>query len=132
MNTKNSQTNKPHRFRVTLADKLNLKDLNKNIVLDNLSIYYTWKNFTSAYNNNKFKISAPIWNDEFVLPDRSYSISDIRDYFEYIIKKNETIANNPPVQIYVNKIKNKLIFKIKTGCKLESLSSETIKLCRSR
>ena len=86
MNTENSKTNKLHRFRVTLADKLNLKDPNKNIVLDNLSICYTWKNFKSAYNNNKFKISAPIWNDEFVLPDRSYSISDIHNYFEYIIK----------------------------------------------
>ena len=86
MNTENSETNKPHRFRVTLADKLNVKDPNKNIVLDNLSIYYTGKSFTSAYNNNKLKISAPIWNYEFVLPDRSYSILDIQDYFEYIIK----------------------------------------------
>ena len=82
----------------------------------------------SAYNSNKFKNSAPTWNDEFDLPDGSYSISDIQDYFEYIIKKYETIANNSPLQIYVNKIKNRIVFKTKTGYKLRSLSSETIKL----
>ena len=62
------------------------------------------ENIKSVYNNNKFKISAPTWNDEFDLPDGSYSISDIQDYFEYIIKRHETIADNQPVQIYVNKI----------------------------
>ena len=113
MNTENSNTNEPYRFRLTLADKFNLKDPNKNMALANLSIYYTWKNITSAYNNNKFKISAPTWIDEFDLPDRSYSISDIQDYFEYIIKKHETIGDNPPVQIYVNKIKSRIVFKIK-------------------
>ena len=82
----------------------------------------------SAYNSNKFKNSAPTRNDEFDLPDGSYSISDIQDYFEYIIKKYETIANNSPLQIYVNKIKNRIVFKTKTGYKLRSLSSETIKL----
>ena len=85
----------------------------------------------SEYNNNKFKISAPTWNDEFNLPDVSYSISDIKDYFEYIIKKHETIADNPPVQIYVNKIKNRIVFKIKTGYKLELLSKETMQLLGS-
>ena len=54
--------------------------MRKNSALSNLSIYYTWK----TYNNNKFKISAPTWNDEFELPDRACSISDIQDYFEYI------------------------------------------------
>ena len=78
MNTKNSQTNEPHRFRLSLVDKLNLKDPNKNMALANLSIYYTWKNIKSAY-NNKFKIFAPAWNDEFDLPDDSYSIADIQD-----------------------------------------------------
>ena len=90
MNTENSSTNEPHRFRSSLVDTLNLKDPNKNMALVNLSIYYTWKNMKSAYNNNKFKISAPTWNDEFDLPDGSYSIADIRDYFEVIIKKHET------------------------------------------
>ena len=73
----------------------------------NLGIYYTWKNNKSAYNNNKFKISDSAWNDEFDLHDGSYSISDIQDYFEDIIKAHETIADNPPVEIYVNKIKNR-------------------------
>ena len=126
MNTENSKTNEPHRFRLSLADKLNLKNPNKNIALGNLSIYYTWKNIKSAYNNNKFKISAPIWNDTFDLPDSSYSIEDIQDYFEFIIKKHETLTENPPLEIYPNKIKNKIVFKIKTGYKLELLSPETM------
>ena len=99
--------------------------------LANLSIYYTWKNIESAYNNNKLEISSPTWNDEFDLPDGSYSISDIEDYFEYGIKKHETIANNPSVEIHVNKIKNRIAFKIKTGYKLELLSPETMKLVGS-
>ena len=78
-----------------------------NMALANLSIYYTCKNIKTEYNNNKFKISAPTWNDTFDLPDGSYSVSDIQDHFEYIIKKHETIADNPPVQIYVNKIKSR-------------------------
>ena len=100
--------------------------------LANLSIYYTWKNIKYEYNNNKFKISAPTWNDKFDLPDGSYSVSDIQDYFEYIIKRHDTIAEtNPPVQIYVNKIKNRIIFKIKTGYKLDLLSKETMQLLGS-
>ena len=101
------------------------------MALANLSIYYTWKNIKSAYNNNKFKISAPTWNDEFDLPDGSYSVLDIKDYFECIIKKHKSIADNPPVQIYVSKIKNRIVFKIKTGYKLELLSPETMKLLGS-
>ena len=66
-----------HRFWLDLADNLNLKDPKKNMVLANLSIYYTWKNIKSEYNNNKFKISAPTWNDTFDLPDGSYSIAGI-------------------------------------------------------
>ena len=82
------------------------------MALANLSIYYRWKNSKSAYNNNKFKISAPTWNGEFDLRDGSYSISDIQDYFEYIIKKHETITDNLPVQIFTNKIKNRIVFKM--------------------
>ena len=81
LNTRDSKTNEPHRFRLSLTDKLNLKNPNKNIPLSNLSIYYTWKNIKSAYSNNKFKISVPTWNDTFDLPDGSYSIADIQDYF---------------------------------------------------
>ena len=65
----------------------------------NLSIYYTWKNIKSQYNNNKFKISAPTWNNKFDLPDGSYSISGIQDYFEVIVKKHEYLTENPPIQI---------------------------------
>ena len=93
MNTENCKTNEPQRFRLTLADKLNLKDPGKNMALANLSIYYTWKNIKSAkfvIYNNKLKISAPTWNDEFDLSDGSYSIPGIQDYFEFIIKKHET------------------------------------------
>ena len=131
MNSDNSKTSEPHRFRLDLTDKLNLKDPKKNMALVILSIYYTWKNIKSKYNNNKFKICAPTWNYTFDLPDGSYSIVDIQDYFEYIIKKYETLTENPPVQIYVNKIKNRIVSKIKTGQKLELLTPETIKLLGS-
>ena len=101
------------------------------MALPNLSIYYTWKNIKSEYNNNKFKISAPTSNDTFDLPDGSYSIADIQDYFEFIIKKHETLTENPPIQIYPNKIKNRITFKIKTDYKLELLTLETMKLLGS-
>ena len=77
MNTENSKTSEPHRFKLDLTDKLNLKNSNKNKALGNLSIYYTWKNLKSENNSNKSKISETIWNDTFDLPDGSYSISDI-------------------------------------------------------
>ena len=131
MNNENSETNETQRFTLSLADKLNLKDTSKNMALANLSIYYTWKNIKSAYNNNKFKISAPTWNDEFDLPDGSYSIADIQDYFEFIIKKHETWTENHPIQIYPNKIKSRIVFKVQTGYKLELLTPETIKLLGS-
>ena len=131
MNNENSKTSEPHRFRLDLTDKLNLEDPKKNMALANLGIYYTWKNIKSEYNNNKFKISATTWNDTFDLPDRSYSISDIQNYFEFIIKEHETLADNPPVQIYVNRIKNRIVFKIKTGYKLELLTLETMTLLGS-
>ena len=118
MNTENSKANEPYRFRLSLVDKLNLKNPNKKMALANLSIYYTWKNIKSAYNNNKFKVSPPTWNDPFDLPDGPYSIADIRDYLEFIIKKHETLTENPPTQIYPNKIKNRIVFKVKTVCKL--------------
>ena len=87
MKTKNSKINQSNKFIYQFTDKLNLKTPNsKNIGLINLSIYQTWKNIMAEYNNNKFKISAPTWNDTFDLPDGSYSISDIHDYFEFIIK----------------------------------------------
>ena len=110
-NTENSKTNEPHIFRLPLANILDLKDPNEKMALANLIIYYTWKNIKSADNNNKFKIYASTLNDEFDFPNRSHSVSDVKDYFEYIIKKHETIANNPPMQIYVNKSKTVLFLK---------------------
>ena len=111
MTSKSSKTIEPHKFRLLLADKINLKDPIKNMALANLSIYYTWKNIKSACNNNKFKISAPTWNDKFDLPDGSYSIADIQYYFEFIIKKHEALTENPPIQIYPDKIKKRTVFK---------------------
>ena len=85
MNSKNCKTSESHKFRLDLTDKLDLKDSKKNMVLANLSIYYTWKNIKSEYNNNK--LSAPTTDDTFDLPDGCYPIGDIQDYFEFIIKK---------------------------------------------
>ena len=132
--TLNSRTNESNRLIYQFTDNKNIAlafTPNKNIALANLSIYYTWKNIKSENNNNKFKISAPTWNNEFNLPDGYYSVSDIQDYLEYIIKKHKTIADNAPVQIYVNKIKNRIVFKIKTGYKLELLTEETRRLLRN-
>ena len=116
---------------IKLTNKLDLRISEKIIVFSNLSIYYTWKNIKNSYNNNKFKISAPTWNDEFELPDGSYSVSDIQDYFEYILKKHGEDIDKPSVQIYVNKIENRVTFKIKNGFSLELLTSETMKLLGS-
>ena len=131
VNSKNSKTNEPYKFKYNLIDKLDLRNPNKNMALANLSIYYTWKNLKSIYNNNKFKISAPTWNETFDLPDGSYNISEIQDYIEYMIKKHETIGENAPIIIYANTINNRIVFKIKTGDKLELLSKETMKLLGS-
>ena len=131
MNTKNSKTNESHRFKYDLIDKLDLINPNKNMQLGSLSIYCTWKNVKSTYNNNKFKISAPTWNETFDLPDGSYNIPKIKDYIEYIIKKHETVGENAPILIYANTMNNRIVFKIKTGFKLELLSKETMKLLGS-
>ena len=126
--SENSETSNPHVLMLKLTNKLDLRIGGKIIALSNLSIYYTWKNIKNSYNNNKFKISAPTWNDKFELPDGSYSLSEIQDYFEYILKKHGENTDKPSVQIYVNKIENRLTFKIKNGYSLELLTSETMKL----
>ena len=130
MNTENNKTNEPHRFRLDLTDKLNVKNPEKNIALVNLNIYYTWKNIKSEC-KNKFKISASTWSETCDLPDGSYTIDDIQDYFEFIIKKHETLTDNPSIKIYLNEIKNRIVFKIKNGYKLELLNPETMKLLGS-
>ena len=88
INSENNKTSEPHTLKLNLTDQLDLRADKKVIALSNLRIYYTWNNIQSSYNNNKFKISATTWNEEFRLPDGSYSISDIEDYFEYILKKH--------------------------------------------
>ena len=128
MNSENSRTSGNHILVLNLTDKLDLRRGQKTVALSNLSIYYTWKNIKSSYNNNKFKISAPTWNEEFELPDGSYSISDIQDYFGYILKKHSESVDNPSIRIYVNKIENRITFKIKSGYYLELLTPETMKL----
>ena len=81
------------------------------MALAKLSIYYTWKNIKSEYNNNTFKKSVPTWNETFDLPDSSYSISDIQDYFEFIIKKHETLTDNYQLKFIQIKSKIELFLK---------------------
>ena len=95
MNSENSKTSELNILKLKLTDKLDLRLDKKVIALSNLSIYYKWNNIKSSYNNNKFKISSPTWNEEFILPDGPYSISDIRDYFQYILKKHGENIDKP-------------------------------------
>ena len=131
MNSENSKTFEPHVLILKLNNKLDLRIGEKIIALSDPSIYYTGKNIKSSYNNNKFKISAPTWNDKFELPDGSYSVSNIQDYFQYIFKKHGENTDKTPVQIYANKIENRVTFKIKNGYSLEILIHETMKLLGS-
>ena len=130
MNLGKSKTSKSHVLVLKLTNKLDLRNGEKTITLSNLSIYYTWRNIKSSY-NNKFKISSPTWNDKFELPEGSHSISDIQDYFEYILEKYGEDIDKPLVQIYVNKIENRITFIIKNGYSLELLTHETVKLLGS-
>ena len=109
--SENSKTTRAHILRLKLTNELDLRKGEKIIALSNLTIYYTWKNIESSYNNNKFKISAPTWNDKFELPDGSYSVSDIQNYFEYILKEHGENTDNPSIHIYVNRIENRITFK---------------------
>ena len=131
MNSENSKTSEYHVLVLKLTDKLDLRRGQKTVALSNLSIYYTWKNVKSSYNNNKFKISAPTWREEFELPDGSYSISGIQDYFEYILKKHSESVDNPSIIMYINRNENRITFKIKNGYYLELLRPETMKLLGS-
>ena len=131
MNSERSRTSEYHVLVFKLTDKLDLKRRRKSIALSNLSIYYIWKNMQSSWNNNKFKISAPTWSDKFELPDGLYLIADIQDYFNYILKNHNENVDNPSVRIYVNKIENRITFKIKNGYYLELLTPETMKLLGS-
>ena len=94
MNSENTKHSESHVLMLKFTNKLDLRIGEKTIALSILRIYYTWKNIKNSYNNNKFKISAPTWNDKFESPDRSDSVSDIQDYFEYILKNTERILIN--------------------------------------
>ena len=131
MNSENSRTSEYHVLVLKLTDKLDLRRGQKTVALSNLSIYYTGKNIKSSYNHNKFKICAPTWSEELELPDGSYSVSDIQDYFEYILKKQSESVDNPSIRIYVNKTENRITFKIKNEYYLELLTPETMKLLGS-
>ena len=118
MNSDNSKSSNPYILKLKLTNKLDLRLGEKVIALSNFSIYYTWKNIKSSYNNNNFKIPTSTWNDQFELPDGSYSVSYIQDYFEYVLKKHGEDVDKPSVQIYVNKIEKRITFKIKNGYSL--------------
>ena len=113
--SENSKTSEPYRLLLNLVNKINLKRSEKYFALSNLSIYYTWKNMKKSYKNNTFKISVPTWNEKFELPDGSYSVSDIQDCFEYIIKKHQLVTDNPLIRLDVNKKENRITFKIRQG-----------------
>ena len=125
MNSENSKTSKQHVLTLKLTSKLDLRIDKKVIALSNLSIYYTWKNIKISFNNSKFKISAPTWDDKFELHDGSYSVSNIQDYFEYILEKHVEDIDEPSVQMYANEIENRITFKIKNGYNLELLTPGT-------
>ena len=128
MNTKNGTTNGSHKRFLNLSQRLHLRNSNKHAAL----LYYTRKNIRKQYKNTKFtKTIDPTWNDEFELPDGSYSASDIQGYIEYIIKKHEILTTIPPIYVYINRINNGLVFKIKNGYKLELQSFKMMKFLSS-
>ena len=112
MKKENSKTNEPHKSFLNLSQRLDVQGSNEHVALQNVSIYYPWKNMRQQYKKIKLKVIAPTWDNEFGLPDGSYSVSDIPDYIKYIIK-------NPAINFYINRINTRLVFKIKDGYKLE-------------
>ena len=126
MNTENSKTNEPQKLVLSLTQRLDLKNSDKYVGLQNLSINYTWKTISQQYKKNKLKIITPTWNNEFELPDGSYSLPDIQNYIEHIMKKHGILSNNPSFHIYTNRIINWLVLKIKDRYKLELQTPETM------
>ena len=128
INTKNRKTNEPHKFALNLSQRLELKRSNKHVALQNLSIYYTWKNTRNNIETNILKIVAPTWNGEFELPDRSHLVSDIQDYIKCTIKKHKTLTKIRSIHVQINRMNNKFVFETKDGYKLELRTPETMKL----
>ena len=111
-----------------MSQRLGLKSSNKLAAFQSVSIYYTWENTRKQYyNNNKLKITAPTWNDVFESPDGSYSVSDIQGYIN-VIKKHETLTAIPLIYVYINRINNRLVFKIKNRYKIDLQTPVTMKL----
>ena len=132
MNTENRKTNESHKFVLNLSQNLDLRSSNRHATLQNLSVYYMRKNIRKRYKNNKLKMIAPTLNDEFELPDSSHFVSDIQDYIEHIIKKHEILTTIPLVHFYINRINNRLVFKMKKLIyKIELETPEKMKLIRS-
>ena len=113
MNTENNKTNEPKKFALNLSQRLDLRSSNKQVSRQNLPNHYTWKNIRKQYKNNKLKLITPTWNDEFELPDSSYSVSDIPDFIEFSTKKYKTLTTVLPIHVYINRINNRFMFKIK-------------------
>ena len=129
ISSENSKTSMLHVLILKLTNKLDLRIGEKTIALSNLNIYYKWRTIKSSY--NKVKISAPTWNEKLELPDGSYSVSDVQYYFEYILKKQSEDIDKLSGQLYVNKIENRVTFKIKNAYSLELLTPETMRLLGS-
>ena len=131
MSTGNSKTCDPNICRLYFTDKIDLRG-NKKIALSDLSIYYTWYNIKEQYNNNKFRLSGPTWSEDVTIPDGSYEISQIQNYFlDEVIKKHESNVKaneQSPIFIYANRTLNRVTVRIKTGYKLELLTNETMRL----
>ena len=104
MNSENSKTSYSHILLLNLSDKKNLKRKGEYGALSNLNIYYTWKNIKKSYKSNKFKISAPTWNEEIELSDRSCFVSVSHYYFKYVLKQHEAVTDNPSIIMSLNKI----------------------------
>ena len=138
MNTENSKTNEPHKFVLNLSQRLDLRTSDKHVAPKTFikSVYYTRKNIRKQYKNNKLKVIVLTWNDEFELPDGSYSVTNNQEYIEHIIKKHEALTAIPAINVYINRINNRLVFKMmdvkvdnrKDGYKLELQTPKTMKL----
>ena len=125
INMKNSKMNEPHKFVPNLSQILDLRSSKNHLALQNLSIYYSWENIRKQYENNELKIITQTWNNDFGLPDGSYSVSDIQDYIKYMIKKHETLTTGPPIHVYIDRI---IDLCLKYGYTLELQTHETMKL----
>ena len=120
MNYENSKTTEPYRLLINLSDKINLKRSDKYVALS-----YQIKR---SCKSNKFKISEPTWSQNFELPERPYSVSDIQGYFEYITKQHDTLTDNLSIRIHIIKTKNRITFGITKGYHLKLLSPKARKL----